>query len=174
MKIRFAGTGDAPSIEKWIKKIGDYQRMESGVNVESADIQRLLADGCAKVALGYEEKKYEKGARVEAKRRENARDEKIVAMAYFFEISSSFTGSKGIFIDALIVDETLRNSGIGKQMLKFIARYALDNDCTRIQWLCLDWNLSAMDFYEKIGATKCDNLITYRMELSAMWELLKV
>lgn len=153
MNIRFAEAGDAATVTEWIRKLGDYQMMGDAVTVEASDIERLLAEERAKAIIGYE------GCRA-------------VAMAYFFDISYSFTGINALYIDALIVDEDARNAGAGTEMFRFLADYAMKNGYKRLQWACLDWNEIGINFYDKIGAIRFDNLIIYRMDTPQFEKLL--
>lgn len=153
MDIRFADVRDAATVTEWIRKLGNYQMMGDAVTVEVHDIELLLTEQRAKAIIGYE------GCRV-------------VAMAYFFDISYSFTGINALYIDAMIVDENARNAGAGAEMFRFLADYALKNGYKRLQWACLDWNEIGINFYDKIGATRFDNLIVYRMDTLQLEKLL--
>ena len=60
--------------------------------------------------------------------------------------------------------ESKRGLGAGKLMLKHLAKKAVDEDCGRFEWSCLDWNTPSRDFYESIGAKLQDEWIGYRLE----------
>ena len=45
-----------------------------------------------------------------------------------------------------------RRNGLGRQLLKALAALAVERDCGRFEWAVLDWNVSAIDFYESLGA----------------------
>ncbi|MGL4999955.1 MAG: GNAT family N-acetyltransferase [Cetobacterium sp.] len=45
-----------------------------------------------------------------------------------------------------------RGKGLGKLMMSFVANYAQATNCNYMEWICLDWNKSSIEFYEKIGA----------------------
>ena len=46
-----------------------------------------------------------------------------------------------------------RRRGIGKALLKSVARLARARNCGRLEWSVLDWNASAIAFYESLGAS---------------------
>jgi GNAT superfamily N-acetyltransferase len=73
--------------------------------------------------------------------------------ASFFYFYSTFQGRAALFLEDLFVLEQFRGRGIGKAMLKAVAKLALDEDCFGLRWEVLDWNTPAIEFYEKLGAT---------------------
>ena len=48
-------------------------------------------------------------------------------------------------------------------MLAFLARIAKERSCGRLEWSVLDWNESAIGFYEKLGAVPMDGWTVYRV-----------
>ncbi|HEY9701903.1 MAG TPA: GNAT family N-acetyltransferase [Allocoleopsis sp.] len=45
-----------------------------------------------------------------------------------------------------------RQQGIGKSLLIYLAKLAIERDCGRLEWSVLDWNEPAIKFYQKMGA----------------------
>ena len=56
-----------------------------------------------------------------------------------------------------------RGIGAGIKLLKAMAKIAVDKDCARFEWSCLDWNKPSRDFYQAIGAVAQDEWVGYRM-----------
>ena len=54
------------------------------------------------------------------------------------------------------VDALLANAGrgLGKALLLHLARLANQRDYGRMEWSVLDWNQTAIDFYEALGARR--------------------
>lgn len=77
----------------------------------------------------------------------------IVAFALFFTNFSTFLAQPGIYLEDLYVKPEHRGHGIGKALLTRLARLAVERDCGRFEWCVLDWNESALRFYEGMGAT---------------------
>ena len=73
--------------------------------------------------------------------------------ASFFFFYSTFRGQSALFLEDLFVLETFRGKGIGKSLLAAVAKLALEEGCFGLRWEVLDWNLPAIQFYEKLGAT---------------------
>jgi len=61
-------------------------------------------------------------------------------------------GTKGIYIENLYVSPEFRNQGIGSALLKYVARKAAANNCSRIEWWVSRDNKDARNFYKKMGA----------------------
>jgi len=73
-------------------------------------------------------------------------------VAVYFHNFSTFTGRPGLYLEDIFVRETHRRRGIGLALLKAVAGIARDRDCGRMEWTVLDWNESAIRFYESLGA----------------------
>lgn len=72
-------------------------------------------------------------------------------------------------IDALAGYEKLdrpsaeRRAGVGQAIIRFLAQEAVARGCGRMEWAVLDWNQSAIDFYEKLGARRLADWQVYRL-----------
>ncbi|GAB4535171.1 MAG: GNAT family N-acetyltransferase [Pleurocapsa sp.] len=79
--------------------------------------------------------------------------DKIVGFALFFPNYSTFLTKPGIYLEDLFVLPDYRRQGIGKAMLTFVAQLAVERGVGRFEWSVLDWNSSAIAFYQNMGAT---------------------
>jgi GNAT superfamily N-acetyltransferase len=79
--------------------------------------------------------------------------DKIVGFALFFPNYSTFLTKPGIYLEDLFVLPDYRRQGIGKAMLTFVARLAVEKGAGRLEWSVLDWNSSAIAFYQNMGTT---------------------
>jgi hypothetical protein len=52
---------------------------------------------------------------------------------------------------------------LGKIFFSFLAKIAVERDCGRLEWLCLNWNKPSIEFYKKQGAIARDEWVTYRI-----------
>ncbi len=76
----------------------------------------------------------------------------------------TFLGRAGIYLEDMFVLPEERGRGYGKALLKELARIALERDCGRLEWWCLDWNKPSIDFYTKgMGAVPMDEWTVYRL-----------
>ncbi|MCB0353480.1 MAG: GNAT family N-acetyltransferase [Bdellovibrionales bacterium] len=86
-----------------------------------------------------------------------------VGFALYFYSFSTFLGRPGIYLEDLYVKPPFRKKGIGKRFLHELARRAVERECGRVEWAVLDWNRSAIGFYESLGARPMSDWITYRL-----------
>ena len=76
----------------------------------------------------------------------------VAGFALFFPNYSTFLTKPGIYLEDLFVLPKYRRRGIGKAMLIYLGKLAVERDAGRLEWSVLDWNESAIAFYENIGA----------------------
>jgi GNAT superfamily N-acetyltransferase len=76
----------------------------------------------------------------------------IVGFALFFANYSTFLTQPGIYLEDLFVLPQYRRQGIGRALLSSVAEIAKARGAGRLEWSVLDWNQSAIAFYEKMGA----------------------
>ncbi len=86
-----------------------------------------------------------------------------IGMAVYFYNYSTWLAKPGLYLEDLYVSQEHRGKGAGKALLKRLAQIALENDCGRFEWSCLDWNTPSRDFYESIGAIAQSEWVGYRM-----------
>jgi Acetyltransferase (GNAT) family len=60
---------------------------------------------------------------------------------------------------------------IGKQLILALARRCVTEDLARLQWSVLDWNTSAIGFYESLGANLSPEWVGCRLEGDAIARL---
>ncbi len=80
-------------------------------------------------------------------------DEDIpIGYALFYPNFASFRGQRGIYLEDIYITNEFRGKGVGKMMLRHIANFAKLRGFERIDFQVLEWNVSAIKFYEKLGA----------------------
>jgi len=77
---------------------------------------------------------------------------KPVSFALYFHNFSTFLGRPGLYLEDLYVKSEIRGKGLGKIMLSYLAKIAVNLNCGRFEWWVLDWNKPAIRFYKTIGA----------------------
>ena len=80
----------------------------------------------------------------------------IVGMALFYNRFSTWSGPS-IHLEDLIVTEKFRERGIGKALYDEVLKYALEKGIKRVEWVVLDWNKPAIEFYISTGATMLED-----------------
>ena len=134
-QVRKATKNDMPSVLKLINELAVYEREPDAVEVAVADLER---DGFGDQALFN-------CFVAEA-------EDKIVGMALFYNRYSTWKG-KTIHLEDLIVNEDYRGKGIGMQLYKKVMQFALEENIKRVEWVVLDWNTPAVNFYKNTGAS---------------------
>jgi len=89
----------------------------------------------------------------------------MVGYALYFHNFSSWRGRRGLFLEDIFVRPEWRGRGIGKALVAELTRIARERGCARMEWIVLDWNHSAITFYESLGATPLKGWTIYRMAL---------
>ena len=69
-----------------------------------------------------------------------------------------------LYLEDLYVSPKYRGKGAGVKLLKSLAKIALENNCGRFEWSCLDWNTPSRDFYQSLGAKAQEEWVSYRMD----------
>lgn len=153
LTFRFTTKEDIPLIMKFIKDLAIYEKMLDEVVATEALLEEWLFDKeRAEVILAV----------VEGKE---------IGFALFFHNFSTFLGRSGIYLEDLYVDPSFRGHGYGKSILKYLAKIAVERKCGRLEWVCLNWNKSSIDFYLSLGAKPMDDWTIYRISGTTLNEL---
>jgi GNAT superfamily N-acetyltransferase len=86
-----------------------------------------------------------------------------IGSAIYFYNYSTWLAKSGLYLEDLYITPEHRGKGAGLKLLKMMAKIAIEKDCARFEWSCLDWNKPSRDFYQAIGAVSQDEWIGYRM-----------
>jgi GNAT superfamily N-acetyltransferase len=144
-KLRIAEEKDTALILDFIKELAEYEKMlDCVVATEAILRESLFEKKAAEVIIGEYQGK-------------------PVGFALFFHNFSTFLGQAGIYLEDLYVKPEMRGKGIGKIILAFLAKLALDRNCGRLEWWVLDWNEPSIRFYKKMGAVPMDEWTVYRV-----------
>lgn len=150
-QIRPARRADAARIHALIVELADYEKAVHEVLASPAQIKAtLFATDTPTRALVAEH------------------DGQVVGYAVYFYSYSTWLGRNGIYLEDLYVSPSARGTGLGKGLLRELAREAVANDCGRLEWSVLDWNTPAIDFYESLGAEAQSEWVRYRLDGAAL------
>jgi GNAT superfamily N-acetyltransferase len=98
-------------------------------------------------------------------------EDEPAGFALFFHSYSTFLGRPGIYLEDLFVVPSFRGRGIGRILLSFLAKLAVNRGCGHVEWAVIDWNEPAIRFYTRLGAVALDDRRTYRLAGEALEEL---
>lgn len=148
--IRPARPEEAGLVLDFIKKLAVYEKCSDDVIADEATIYRsLFVEHSAEVVFGEE-------------------DGTVVGFALFFHNFSTFVGRKGMYLEDLFILPEKRGLGYGKALLKYVAKIAVERNCGRMEWICLDWNESALSIYRSIGARPLSDWTVQRLDEPAL------
>ena len=135
LRIEEAREKDVPLILQFIRQLAEYEKELARVTATEEILRTTL----------FGPKPYAEAVIV------YVGDEPAAFAIYFFSYSS-FTGLPNLYLEDIFVRPNFRGLGVGKELLAFLARRAGERGCGRMEWAVLNWNESAIGFYEKLGA----------------------
>jgi GNAT superfamily N-acetyltransferase len=94
--------------------------------------------------------------------------DKIAGYAITLETYSSFLALPTLFLEDIFVLSEYRRCGAGTKLFRHCIQEACRRNCGRMEWMVLDWNRPAMDFYKRMGAGRLKEWLPYRLERPAM------
>lgn len=145
LTIRYADRKDVSLILKFIIELARYEKLEHEVIATEDLLDKWL----------FEEKKAEVIFAIV--------DDKEIGFALFFHNFSTFLGRSGVYLEDLYIIPEYRGCGYGKAILQKLAQIAVQRGCGRLEWWCLDWNKSSIDFYLSLGAEPMKDWTVYRI-----------
>jgi GNAT superfamily N-acetyltransferase len=136
IKLRLAQPQDVPTILAFIQGLAEYEKLADQVVATEETLRQTL----------FGDKRYAEVVIAEYQQH-------AAGFALFFHNYSTFLAKPGIYLEDLFVSPAYRGKGLGKALLSYLAKLAVERDCGRLEWSVLDWNQSAIDFYQAQGAT---------------------
>ena len=155
MNIRQATKQDIPTLLYFIHQIAIYEKMDDQVIATEQTLNEWMFEKSVAQALILNE------------------DGKDVGFALYFFNFSTFVGRAGLYLEDLFVLEEYRKKGYGKALFKALVNKAEENNCGRMEWVCLNWNQPSIDFYLSLGATPLNEWTTYRLNENDLHRLNK-
>lgn len=134
--VRPAARGDEHALFALIQALAEYEKLSHAVTGSAEQLARDL---------------FEPSPRVEAMLVEA--DGRVIAFALYFHNYSTFLTKLGLYLEDIFVLPEYRGRGVGKALLSRVAQVACERGCGRLEWSVLDWNVSAIGFYESLGAS---------------------
>jgi GNAT superfamily N-acetyltransferase len=147
VQIRPATEADAQLLFDLILELATYEKLADEVAGDPEVLRRSLFEEKAAEALLLE-----------------TPDGEAVGYAIFFTTFSTFECRSGIWLEDVYVRPEHRRGGIGRAVMEHLAQLALERGHVRLDWVALDWNEPALDFYEKLGARRLGDWLIHRLE----------
>ncbi len=146
LEIRYAKPSESKLILEFIKGIAEYEKLSDQVTTNEEELYiSIFVEKSAKVIIAF-------------------LDDIPVGFALFFYNFSTFKGRKGLYLEDLFVYKEYRGKGIGNALFNYLLSEAKKNNCGRMEWVCLNWNQPAIDFYLSKKAIPMDEWTTFRID----------
>ncbi|MEM8640774.1 MAG: GNAT family N-acetyltransferase [Cyanobacteria bacterium P01_G01_bin.54] len=156
LSLRPATPADVPMIFSLIQALAEYEKLAHQVTGTAEQLHQHL----------FGETRYVEVILAEW-------EGTVVGFALFFSNYSTFLTRPGIYLEDLFVLPDYRRRGIGKALLKHLGQLAIARQAGRLEWSVLDWNESAIAFYERTGATVLPDWRICRVTGEALTRLAK-
>lgn len=153
--IRFATVEDVELIYSFINKLAKYEKMEDQVVATLNGLETSIFERKEAEVLIAEE------------------NNQPIGFALFFKTYSTFLGKSNYYLEDLFINKEKRGLGYGQQILAFLANTVYHRGADRLEWVCLDWNTSSIDFYKHLGAEPLHEWTTFRLSGDALKNLSK-
>lgn len=151
LNIREARPEDAGLIVRFIRELAEYERAPESC---------FATEGLVREALF--------GAAPAAECLIGEVDGAPMGFAVYFHNFSTWLSKRGMYLEDLYVTPAARGLGLGKALLCRVAAVARSRGCERFDWMVLDWNTPAIDFYRSLGAEPMSEWTTFRLSGAAL------
>ena len=149
VEIRDAVPADVPLLLAFIRQMAAFEKLTVSATEESLREALFGEAPAARALLAY------------------AGENPIAYATYFFSFASMM-GRRALWLDDLFVSPEHRGKGIGKVLMAYVARIAVEHRCARFEWIVLDWNTEAIEFYRRLGADIVADWRTCRLDEAQM------
>jgi GNAT superfamily N-acetyltransferase len=146
LNIRPATRADAPTIASLVRELADYEKLLDEAKATATDFLRELESPNPVIHVLIAE----------------WHGSPCGFALYFFNFST-FVGRPGLYLEDLFVRPEQRKHGIGRALLRALARIAAERGCGRMEWAVLDWNEPALRFYKSLDARQMNEWIIHRL-----------
>jgi len=151
LTIRRARTADAQVVLNLITELARFEREEDSVKVTVEALTEQMQRENPPFACAIAEV-----------------DGMPIGFALYFFAYSTWEGKQTLYLEDLFVLPQHRGTGAGGSLMSYLASVATENDCARFEWSVLDWNETAIGFYNRIGAKPVTGWMRYRVDPSCI------
>jgi GNAT superfamily N-acetyltransferase len=162
VSIREARPEDVEQIFGWIAGLAEYERAREQVTGTPGMLEKALFGPTPAAEALIAEVRNGADAATDAGAWQPA------GFALFYTTFSTWECRSGIWLEDLYVPPEHRRAGIGAALLKHLAEIAVARGYPRLEWVALDWNEPALNFYAKLGATRLDDWVVHRLDRAAL------
>jgi GNAT superfamily N-acetyltransferase len=145
--IREAKPKDISAVLQLIRELANFEREPKAVvNTESELHQHIFKDKICNAIVADD-------------------NNEIIGFALYYNSYSTWKG-KCLYLEDLYVQEARRKHGVGALLFEKIISIAEYQKVRRLEWLVLDWNQPAIQFYKKYEANLDNSWLNGKIEFN--------
>jgi len=95
----------------------------------------------------------------------------LVGFLVYYFVPFTYRAKPNLIIKELYIADGYRSRGVGKLLMKAVAREAEQAGCGMIKWYVAKWNERGVQFYERLGATIDPDWHEFQMSEKAFRDL---
>ncbi|MFF7857238.1 GNAT family N-acetyltransferase [Streptomyces sp. NPDC007904] len=147
--IRQATVTDVPEIRAMIRELAAYEKAAEQARATEEQLREALFGErpAASVLIAEDDGT---GA--------------VEGFALWFPRFSTWTGTRGMYLEDLYVRPHARGAGHGRALLAALAAICREEGFERFEWVVLGWNEPAIVFYRSLGAEFLDDWRVCRLD----------
>lgn len=134
IKIRKGQISDLEQVLELIRELAEYEKSPDEVDVNLAELENDFTTNPPAFHLLVAES-----------------DEGLAGIALFYYVYSTWKG-KALYLEDLVVRESMRRKGVGSQLFEAVIAEAKQHSVRRMGWQVLEWNEPAIEFYKRYQA----------------------
>jgi GNAT superfamily N-acetyltransferase len=156
-RVRAIQSPDLPRVWEMLRGLAEYERLAEYLTGTPALLEEALFGG---------------GDRLRGLVAE--REGRLVGYALYYPVFGSFRTRWRLWLEDLYVEPDERGAGTGMALMAELAREVERGGYYSLDWEVLDWNRSALDFYEQLGGEPlAKNWLRYRLVGPALEKMAK-
>lgn len=154
LQIEQATAEDVPLILTFIRELAQHERALDRVSATEEGLRLTLFGSrpYAEAVIAYQ-------------------NNEPVAFALYFFSYTSFSALPSLYLEDIFVRPAVRRFGVGRELFTFLAQRAIERNCARMEWSVLNWNESAIRFYEKLDAEPVHDWTVFRLSREKLGQL---
>lgn len=132
--VRKANKKDVVLLQKMIKCLASYEKRPQDMTASQENLSKWIFEKKIATALIAEY------------------NDEAIGYAVYYPIFGSFAAEGGAHLEDMFLKEEYRHHGFGSRFFSKIEEFVKQEGYSKMEWSCLDWNITASNFYDKIGA----------------------
>lgn len=137
LTYRLATAADMAGVHELVMELARYEHAEDSVKTSAEEFRKDAFERDRDWFFCYVAEHPEDG---------------IVGIALCYFAYSTWRG-RMVYLDDLVVAESMRRKGIGKRLIEEVIRHSKESGANMIKWQVLNWNEPAIKMYESLGVT---------------------